>query len=187
MAPHGAPGAQQISSDIKLERESEKRIRGTRHSQSITGRLSVMLLRAPVAEGADKVQKSSTAQETQCCDNITKSRYAWPDEKAPPVFQRSQLFFIILCLLFHHSHAGRILMYLPVATRYESNIFFKGTKTYFSISGPTYLLGPRWLDPWQNMATRFSARNRQNQTCPMHLLAGHLRHRIPGATFASIR
>ena len=160
MAPHGAPGAQQISLDIKLERESEKRIRGTRHSQSITGRLSVMLLRAPVAEGADKVQKSSTAQETQCCDNITKSRYAWQDEKAPPVFQRSQLFFIILCLLFHHSHAGRILMYLPVATRYESNIFFKGTKTYFSISGPTYLLGPRWLDPWQNMATRFSARNR---------------------------
>ena len=61
-------------------------------------------------------------------------------------------------------------MYLPVATRYESNIFFKGTKTYFSTSGPTYLLGPRWLDPWQNMATRSSARNRQNQTCPITCL-----------------
>ena len=110
MAPHGAPGAKRVSTDLQLEAKSEKRVLRIKHSQSSTSR-------APVAEGTVEFPGVHRAQ---CSENSPNSQSARTDKKssAPPVFPRSQIFLIVLCLLFHHSHAGRILMYLPVATRY---------------------------------------------------------------------
>jgi len=115
MAPHGAPGAQKVFTDIQLEAKSEKRVT---QPQSV-----IRTLKAPLAEGTDKVQrfyKATGGSRAEFSDNDPKSQFGRTDKKAsapPVVFQRSQIFFIVLCLLFNHSHAGRILMYLPVATR----------------------------------------------------------------------
>ena len=116
MAPHGAPGAKRVSTDLQLEAKSEKRVLRIKHSQSSTSR-------APVAEGTVEFPGVHRAQ---CSENSPNSQSARTDKKssAPPVFPRSQIFLFVLCLLFHHTHAGRILMYLPVATRYDSYINF---------------------------------------------------------------
>ena len=108
MAPHGAPGAQTVSTDLQSEAESEKRVKQPR---SVMGKL-----KAPIGEGTDK---APGAYRAKCSENAPKSQVGRTDKKAgaPPVCQRIQIFLIVLCLLFNHSHAGRILMFLPVATR----------------------------------------------------------------------
>ena len=40
------------------------------------------------------------------------------------VFPTCQMLILAFCLLFQEGHAGRILMYLPVATRYAFSICF---------------------------------------------------------------
>ena len=112
MAPHGAPGALKVSTGLQSEAESEKR---AKQPQSVMGKL-----KAPIGEGTDKVRrfyKAPGAYRAQCSDSTPKYQVGRTDKKAPPVFRRSQIFLIVLCLLFNHCHAGRILMYLPVATR----------------------------------------------------------------------
>ena len=112
MAPHGAPGAPKVSTGLQSETESEKR---AKQPQSIMGKL-----KAPIGEGTDKVRrfyKAPGAYRAQCSDSTPKYQVGRTDKNAPPVFRRSQIFLIVLCLLFNHCHAGRILMYLPVATR----------------------------------------------------------------------
>ena len=112
MAPHGAPGALKVSTGLQPEAESEKR---AKQPQSVMGNL-----KAPNGEGTDKVRrfyKAPGAYRAQCSDSTPKYQVGRTDKKAPPVFRRSQIFLIVLCLLFNHCHAGRILMYLPVATR----------------------------------------------------------------------
>ena len=127
MAPHGAPGAQEVSTDLQLEAKSEKRVRRINRSQSIMG-----TLRSPVTEGPNKVPGAHRAQSSE---NSPKSQSARTDRKfsALTVLPKSQIFVIVLCLLFHNSHAGRILMYLPVATRYDSYICSGGIKPFFLI------------------------------------------------------
>ena len=112
MAPHGAPGAPKVSTSLQSEAESEK-------PASVMGRL-----KGPIGEGSDKVRrvyKATGAFRAQCSDKTPKKFQVGRRDKkvsaSHPVFQRRQIFFIVLYLLFNHSHAGRILMYLPVATR----------------------------------------------------------------------
>ena len=117
MAPHGAPGALKVSTGLhstglQSEAESEKRVK---QPHTVMGNL-----KAPNGEGTDKVRrfyKAPGAYRAQCSDSTPKYQVGRTDKKAPPVFRRSQIFLIVLCLLFNHCHAGRILMYLPVATR----------------------------------------------------------------------
>ena len=110
VAPHGALGAKQDTTEQNFEARSEQEVMRGKLFRSAWSKASIeVTYNVPVSEGickGNKLQRDGTNKRTS----------------GPSAFPRCQMLILAFCLLFQEGHAGRILMYLPVATRYTFSI-----------------------------------------------------------------
>ena len=103
VAPHGAQN---------FEARSEQEVMRVKLFRSAWSKASIeVTYKVPVSEGicrGNKLQRDVTSKRTSGLF----------------VFPTCQMLILAFCLLFQEGHAGRILMYLPVATRYAFSICF---------------------------------------------------------------
>ena len=106
VAPHGALGAKQDTTEQNFEARSEQEVMRVKLFRSVRRKATIeVTYNVPVSEGicrGNKLQRDGTNKRTSGLS----------------VFPRCQMLILAFCLLFQEGHAGRILMYLPVATRY---------------------------------------------------------------------
>ena len=106
VAPHGALGAKQDTTEQNFEARSEQEVMRVKPFRSAWSKASIeVTYNVPVSEEmsrGNKLQRDGTSKRT--------SGFS--------VFPRCQMLILAFCLLFQEGYAGRILMYLPVATRY---------------------------------------------------------------------
>ena len=97
---------------LKQEWRSEQEVMRVKLFRSASSKASIeVTYKVPVSEGICRGNK------LQC--DVTSKRTS-----GLFVFPTCQMLILAFCLLFQEGHAGRILMYLPVATRYAFSICF---------------------------------------------------------------
>ena len=137
VAPHGALGAKQDTTEQNFEARSEQEVMRVKPFRSAWSKASIeVTYNVPVSEEmsrGNKLQRDGTSKRT--------SGFS--------VFPRCQMLILAFCLLFQEGYAGRILMYLPVATRYV----FGFTRARFSTPDQKYFTRARFVILVKNFLT----------------------------------
>ena len=111
--------------------------------------MRVKLFRSVWSKASIEVTHNVPVSEGICRSNKLQRDVTNKRTSGLSVFPRCQILILAFCLLFQEGHAGRILMYLPVATRYV----FGFTRAIISTPDQKYFTRARFVILVKNSMT----------------------------------